>query len=166
MRWKVLNEILYMAFYQFNKQQKIKCSIDEIWDFISSPGNLKEITPDYMGFDIMTKNLPEKMYPGMIISYKVSPLLGIKTTWVTEITQVVEKKYFVDEQRVGPYSIWHHQHIIEPIENGILMTDIVSYAPPLGFLGAIANSLFIKNKLNEIFDYRTKAVEKRYGIYE
>ncbi len=155
-----------MAFYQFNKQQKVKCSIDEIWEFISSPGNLKEITPDYMGFDIMTKNLPEKMYPGMIISYKVSPLLGIKTTWVTEITQVVEKKYFVDEQRVGPYSIWHHQHIIEPIENGVLMTDIVSYSPPLGFLGAIANSLFIKNKLNEIFDYRTLAVEKRYGIYE
>ena len=106
------------------------------------------------------------MYPGMIISYKVSPLLGIKMTWVTEITQLVEKKYFVDEQRVGPYSIWHHQHIIEPIENGVLMTDIVSYAPPLGFLGALANSLLIKNKLNEIFDYRTQAVEKRYGIYE
>jgi ligand-binding SRPBCC domain-containing protein len=155
-----------MAFYQFKKQQKIKCSIDEIWEFISSPGNLKEITPDYMGFDIMTKDLPEKMYPGMIIAYKVSPLFGIKTTWVTEITQVVEKKYFVDEQRVGPYSIWHHQHIIEPIENGILMTDIVSYAPPLGFLGVIANSLIIKNKLNEIFDYRTAAVEKRFGIYE
>ncbi|MGY8886428.1 MAG: SRPBCC family protein [Flavobacteriales bacterium] len=155
-----------MAFYQFNKQQKINCSIDEIWEFISSPGNLKEITPDYMGFDIMTNNLPEKMYPGMIISYKVSPLLGVKMTWVTEITQVVEKKYFVDEQRVGPYSIWHHQHIIEPIKNGVLMTDIVSYAPPLGFLGALANSLLIKNKLNEIFDYRTQAVEKRYGIYE
>ena len=155
-----------MAFYQFNKQQKINWSIDEIWEFISSPGNLKEITPDYMGFDIKTNNLPEKMYPGMIISYKVSPLLGIKMTWVTEITQVVEKKYFVDEQRVGPYSIWHHQHIIEPIENGVLMTDIVSYAPPLGFLGALANSLLIKNKLNEIFDYRTQAVEKRYGIYE
>jgi ligand-binding SRPBCC domain-containing protein len=102
----------------------------------------------------------------MIISYKVSPLLGIKTTWVTEISQVEEKKYFVDEQRVGPYSLWHHQHIIEPIENGVLMTDIVSYSPPFGFLGAIANSLIIKNKLNEIFDYRTKAVEKRYGIYE
>jgi ligand-binding SRPBCC domain-containing protein len=155
-----------MAFYQFQKQQKIKCSIDAIWDFISSPANLKEITPDYMGFDIMTNNLPDKMYPGMIISYKVSPLLGIKTTWVTEISQVEEKKYFVDEQRVGPYSLWHHQHIIESIENGVLMTDIVSYSPPFGFLGAIANSLIIKNKLNEIFDYRTKAVEKRYGIYE
>jgi ligand-binding SRPBCC domain-containing protein len=155
-----------MAFYQFNKQQKINCSVDELWQFISSPSNLKEITPDYMGFDIVTKNLPDKMYPGMVICYKVSPLFGIKTTWVTEITQLVEKKYFVDEQRVGPYSIWQHQHIIEPIENGTLMTDIVSYAPPLGFIGAIANSLIIKKKLNEIFDYRTEAVEKRYGRYE
>ena len=155
-----------MGFYQFKKEQIIETSLDELWDFISSPENLREITPDYMDFDITTDKLPDKMYPGMIISYKVSPLLGIKTTWVTEITQVVEKKYFVDEQRVGPYSIWHHQHIIEPIEKGILMTDIVSYSPPLGFLGSIANSLFIKSKLNEIFDYRTKAVEKRYGIYE
>lgn len=153
-----------MAFYQFQKQQKINTSIDELWGFISSPANLKEITPDYMGFDIITEELPEKMYAGMVISYAVRPLLGIKTTWVTEITHVVEKRYFVDEQRVGPYSLWHHQHIIKPIENGVLMTDIVSYQPPLGILGALANKLIIKNKLNEIFDYRTKAVEKRFGF--
>jgi len=154
-----------MAFYQFQKQQKISTTIDEIWDFISSPANLKEITPDYMGFDITTKNLPDKMYAGMVISHEVSPLLGIKTTWVTEITHIIEKKYFVDEQRVGPYSLWHHQHIIEPIEDGVLMTDIVSYQPPFGFLGAIANALIIKNKLNEIFDFRTKAIESKFGIY-
>lgn len=155
-----------MAFYQFQKRQKIKTTIDEIWEFISSPANLKEITPDYMGFDIKTKDLPDKMYAGMVISYEVSPLLGIKTTWVTEISQVIDKKYFVDEQRVGPYSLWHHQHIIEPLEDGILMTDIVSYQPPFGFLGALANKLIIKNKLNEIFDFRTEAIEKRFGIYE
>ena len=124
-----------MAFYQFQKRQKIKTTIDEIWEFISSPANLKEITPDYMGFDIKTKDLPDKMYAGMVISYAVSPLLGIKTIWVTEITQVMDKKYFVDEQRVGPYSLWHHQHIIEPLEDRILMTDIVFYQPPFGFLG-------------------------------
>ena len=155
-----------MAFYQFHKQKKIRTTIDEIWNFISSPANLKEITPDYMGFDITTKNLPDKIYAGMVISYEVSPLLGIKTTWVTEITHVIDKKYFVDEQRVGPYSLWHHQHIIEPLEDGILMTDIVSYQPPFGFLGALANKLIIKNKLNEIFDFRTEAIEKRFGIYE
>lgn len=155
-----------MAFYQFKREQKVKASLDEIWDFISSPRNLKEITPDYMGFDITSEGLAEKMYPGMIISYKVSPLLGIKTTWVTEITHVRDKAYFVDEQRVGPYSLWHHQHIIEEIEGGILMKDIVSYEPPFGLLGAIANHLIIEGKLNEIFDYRTLAVERKFGKFK
>ncbi|MDT8411221.1 MAG: SRPBCC family protein [Vicingaceae bacterium] len=154
-----------MAFYQFHQTQKIKASIDEVWEFISSPANLKEITPDYMGFDITSNEIPDKMYQGMIVSYKVSPLLGIRTTWVTEISQVKEKEYFVDEQLVGPYKLWHHQHIIQPIKGGVLMKDIVSYAPPFGFLGKIANSLIIKNKLNEIFNYRTKAIEKKFGIF-
>jgi len=154
-----------MPLYQFKKEQKVNASLAELWDFISSPANLKEITPDYMGFDITSTDIPDKMYAGMIISYKVSPLFGIKTTWVTEITQVRDHEYFVDEQRVGPYSIWHHQHILEPISNGVLMKDIVSYKPPFGFLGAIANSLMIKGKLNEIFDYRTLAVEKRFGRF-
>lgn len=154
-----------MGFYQLEKEQKVNASIDEVWDFISSPRNLKEITPDYMGFDIISKNLSEKMYPGMIISYKVSPVLGIKTLWVTEITHVKEKEFFVDEQRVGPYAIWHHQHHISPIENGVLMSDIVSYKPPFGILGTIANGILIKSKLQEIFDYRQKAVIQKFGEY-
>ena len=153
-----------MAFYQFYRTQKINTSLNEIWDFISSPANLKEITPDHMGFDITSKNIPEKMYEGMIISYKVSPLLGIKTDWVTEITHLREKEYFVDEQRIGPYSMWHHQHIVEPTEQGVLMKDIITYQPPFGFLGAIANTLIIKNKLEEIFDYRKLILEKRWGV--
>jgi len=153
-----------MAFYELKKKQFVPASIDRVWDFISSPKNLKEITPDYMGFDIMSEDLPEKMYPGMIISYKVRPLLGIPMTWVTEITQVVEKKYFVDEQRVGPYALWHHQHLIEPHENGVMMTDIVTYKPPLGFLGSIANVLFIKKQLEGVFAYREKALKKRFPL--
>jgi ligand-binding SRPBCC domain-containing protein len=152
-----------MGFYQFSKKQKVNASLEEVWDFISSPGNLKEITPDYMGFEITSEDLPKKMYPGMIISYEVKPLLGISTQWVTEITQVEELKFFVDEQRVGPYKIWHHQHHLEPIENGVLMHDIVSYQPPLGILGNLANKLVINSKLEEIFDYRTIAIEKRFG---
>lgn len=155
-----------MGFYQLQKEQKVNASIDEVWDFISSPHNLKVITPEYMGFDIISENLPEKMHPGMIISYKVSPVLGIKTLWVTEITHIKDKEFFVDEQRVGPYAIWHHQHHISPIANGVLMRDIVSYKPPFGFLGSIANSLIIKGKLNEIFDYRTLAVDKKFGKYQ
>lgn len=154
-----------MAFYQLIKTQQLPVSISEIWDFISSPVNLKEITPEHMGFLVTGNTGGEKMYPGMIISYKVSPLLGIKLNWVTEITHVRDFEYFVDEQRIGPYSMWHHQHKIEPIEGGVLMTDIVTYQPPLGFLGAIANSLFIKQQLREIFDFRTNALEKRFGKF-
>ena len=152
-----------MAFYQLTKTQKLPSSIEEIWDFISAPGNLKEITPADMGFIVTSNNGSEKMYPGMIITYKVSPLLGIKLNWMTEITHVKEYEYFVDEQRIGPYSMWHHQHKIEPIDGGVLMTDIVTYQPPFGFIGAIANSLIIKNRLQQIFDYRSIALEKRFG---
>jgi ligand-binding SRPBCC domain-containing protein len=154
-----------MGFYQLIKTQKIPATIEQVWDFISSPANLKKITPAYMGFDITSKLIPGKMYPGMIISYKVSPLLKIKMTWVTEITQVREKEYFVDEQRIGPYKIWHHQHIIKAIKGGVLMTDIVSYQPPFGVLGLLANSLIIKKQLREIFDYRNHAVEKEFGKF-
>jgi ligand-binding SRPBCC domain-containing protein len=118
-----------------------------------------------MGFDITTKDLPEKMYAGMMISYMVSPLAGIKMKWITEITHLSEMKYFVDEQRVGPYKMWHHQHHIEVIEGGVLMTDIIDYQPPFGFLGSIANSLIIKSQLDEIFNYRTIKLEEHFGKF-
>lgn len=152
-------------FYQFTQTQKIPASIDAVWDFISSPNNLKEITPSYLDFKV-TSNIGSKtMYAGMIITYIVKPLLGIPMKWMTEITHVKDKEYFVDEQRVGPYSLWHHQHKIVAIEGGVLMTDIVTYIPPFGFLGAIANSLFIKKQLQNIFDYRTVAVDKIFGKF-
>jgi ligand-binding SRPBCC domain-containing protein len=154
-----------MAFYQLTKTLKLPVSINEIWDFISAPANLKEITPEHMGFIVTSNTGTEKMYPGMIITYKVSPLFGIKLNWMTEITHVKEYEYFVDEQRIGPYSMWHHQHKIEPIEGGVLMTDIVTYEPPMGPLGALANSLLIKNQLQQIFDFRTIALEKRFGKF-
>jgi len=154
-----------MAFYQFEREQKINASKEEVWDFISSPANLKKITPAYMGFDITSKNTAEKMYEGMLISYIVKPLLSIKTKWVTEITHIKEGHFFIDEQRMGPYNMWHHQHFIEEIPNGVLMKDIVSYIPPFRFLGAIANQLIIKSKLEQIFAFRKEALEKKYGIY-
>ena len=152
-----------MAFYQLFREQKVNRSIEEIWEFISSPKNLKQITPKHMGFNIVSGNLPEKMYPGMIIAYAVSPLFGIKTTWVSEITHVREKEFFVDEQRIGPYTLWHHQHILEPAESGVVMKDIVTYKPPFGFLGKIANRFIIKRKLDAIFDYRKNMIEKLFN---
>lgn len=151
--------------YQFKDVQKVPANIEVLWNFISSPKNLKEITPEYMGFQITNEPLPEIMYPGMIITYKVSPLLGIKMNWVTEITHVKNLNYFVDEQRVGPYKIWHHEHHLTEIKGGVLMSDIVSYQPPLGILGDIANKLFIENQLKEIFTYRRQAMERIFGQY-
>ncbi len=152
-----------MAFYQFTQTQKIKASIDEVWDFVSSPANLKDITPAYMDFNVTSNSGSDKMYAGMIITYIVKPVLGIAMKWMTEISQVKDKEYFVDEQRMGPYKLWHHQHKLQKIDGGVLMTDIVTYIPPFGFLGAIANSLFIKKQLQQIFEYRTKAVDEKFG---
>ena len=152
-------------YYQYQQTQKIPASIDQVWDFISSPGNLKKITPPYMGFDVKSNSGSDKMYPGMIITYIVRPMFNIPVHWVTEITQVKDREFFVDEQRMGPYTLWHHQHKIEAIEGGVLMTDIVTYIPPFGFLGSIANKLFIEKKLSEIFQFRTKAVDEYFGKY-
>lgn len=152
-----------MATYQFYREQIIPSSKSEVWDFISSPENLKKITPPEMGFDITTPHLAKKMYAGMIISYKVGVFPGIKTNWVTEITQVRDGEYFIDEQRIGPYRLWHHQHILKEHEKGVIMQDLVTYAPPLGFLGIIANSVMIKNKLNDIFAFREKAMINIFG---
>ncbi|MBX2938977.1 MAG: SRPBCC family protein [Ferruginibacter sp.] len=154
-----------MAFYQFIKTQKIPATMSAVWDFMSSPMNLKDITPSYMNFTVTNQSGQGKMYPGMIITYTVSPLMGIPLNWMTEITHVKEMEYFVDEQRSGPYKLWHHQHKIEPIEGGVIMTDIVTYAPPLGMLGQLANILFIRRQLESIFEFRRLAVEKKFGIY-
>lgn len=152
-----------MAFYQKKTEQFINASLDEVWDFMSSPKNLKEITPKHMGFDITSDNKEEKMYQGMIISYIVKPILGIPTKWVTEITHVEDKKYFVDEQRIGPYKLWHHQHILEERNGGVYMKDIITYEPPFGILGAIANNVFIKKQLNSIFNFRFEAVDLKFN---
>lgn len=153
-----------MAYFQFRQEQFLPVDIDTAWDFITSPDNLKKITPEEMGFDITSPGLPPKVYPGMIISYRVKPVAGIPVTWVTEITQVVDRHFFIDEQRIGPYAFWHHQHFLEKAEGGVKMKDIVSYAPPFGVLGWIANFLFIRKKLNAIFAYRRIVLEKEFGI--
>lgn len=132
--------------------------------FLSDPKNLKTITPDYMGFNIVS-GADRPMYAGQIIQYVVTPVLGIKTTWVTEITHVVDKHYFVDEQRFGPYALWHHKHFLKPINGGVEMEDIIDYKLPLGLLGGLAHPLMVKPKLEEIFNYRTKKLEELFGKF-
>jgi ligand-binding SRPBCC domain-containing protein len=148
--------------YSIKTIQKLPITLDQAWDFFSSPANLKEITPDNLGFKIISQHHGDKMYTGQIIEYTVSPVLGIPMYWMTEITHVEDKKYFVDEQRYGPYSMWHHQHHFKTIEGGVEMTDIVHYKLPLWFLGDIANVLFVNKQLKNIFDYRYKIVEQKF----
>ncbi len=148
-----------MGMYQLKRTQFIRTDLKTAWDFFSSPGNLKKITPDYMGFDVKTE-LPEKMYEGLMIEYTVKPLLGIPMNWITEIKTVKELEFFVDEQRKGPYKIWHHEHHFKEVDGGVEMTDIVSYELPLGILGRIMHPFLVQKKLEEIFDFRFKAVEQ------
>lgn len=148
--------------HQLKRIQKLPIDIKTAWDFFSSPKNLSVITPPEMGF-VVTSALPEKMYPGMMITYTVKPMLGIPVTWVTEITHVREQQFFVDEQRVGPYSIWHHQHFFKPIDGGIEMTDIVDYKLPFGIIGDIVQPFLVKPRLEHIFNYRNEKLEELFG---
>ena len=151
-----------MKVYKKETVQHINASIEECWAFFSSPRNLQKITPKTMGFQI-TDFDEKNMYAGQIIQYKVSPLLGLKLRWTTEITIVKDNHYFIDEQRFGPYALWHHKHFFEPTENGVKMTDVVHYALPLGIIGQMMNALVVKNKLKEIFEYRVKAVNEIFN---
>ena len=155
-----------MATHSIKTVQKIPASLKEIWEFFSSPANLDTITPDDMAFKTITKFDSAKIYPGQIIEYKVSPILKIPLYWMTEITEVEEGKFFIDEQRKGPYAIWHHEHYFKEIEGGVEMTDIVHYKNPLGFIGEIANSLFVKRQLTNIFKYRFQKVEEIFGKWK
>ncbi len=153
-----------MAVYTLERAQQLPISIEEAWAFFSSPLNLREITPPYMRFEVLSDpKWVQKMYPGQIITYTVRPLLGIPLFWMTEITHVRERAFFVDEQRIGPYALWHHQHHFIPIEGGVEMIDLVHYRPPLGLLGRWAHALFIRRQLEEIFDYRYRILEQRFG---
>lgn len=152
-----------MGVFRLYREQVIPAGLAETWDFISSPRNLSKITPEYMRFEVTSQKLPEKMYPGMIITYRVSPLPLLRMTWVTEITHVQENRMFVDEQRLGPYSMWHHQHRIREVHGGVMMEDEVHYIPPMGFLGDIANALFIEKQLKTIFDFREQKVTEIFG---
>lgn len=152
--------------YSIKTVQKIPVSLDTAWEFFSKPDNLKNITPPNLGFNIISKHHGEKMYAGQIIEYKVSPILGIPLYWMTEITHVEDHKFFVDEQRFGPYSMWHHQHHFKAIDGGVEMTDIVHYKLPLFFLGDIANTIMVKSQLRNIFEFRYQAVDARFGKWK
>jgi ligand-binding SRPBCC domain-containing protein len=148
--------------HTLHTKQILPITIEEAWNFLSDPKNLKVITPEYMSFNIIG-GADRNMYPGQIIQYIVTPILGIKTLWVTEITHVVDKKYFVDEQRFGPYALWHHKHFIKAVEGGVEMEDIIDYKLPFGWFGNLFHNLIVKPKLKEIFSYREQKLKELFG---
>ncbi|MCH2488880.1 MAG: SRPBCC family protein [Flavobacteriales bacterium] len=151
-----------MKIYSLHATQRLPISKQEAWAFLSDPKNLKTITPDYMGFHIRS-GADRAMYAGQIIEYIVTPAFNVKTKWVTEITHVNQGTYFVDEQRFGPYALWHHKHFIKEIEGGVEMEDLIHYKLPFGFLGRMAHPFLVKPKLDEIFNYRKKKLEDLFG---
>ncbi len=155
-----------MKTYRIEFAQEVPIDLDQAWDFFSSPLNLSKITPKDMTFEVTTPNMEHtKMYPGLIISYKVAPLLGIKLNWVTEITHVKDKEYFIDEQRFGPFAFWHHEHHFKKIDGGVLMNDLLHYSIGWGPIGSIANAVVVGKQVNEIFDFRFKKVEELFGKF-
>jgi ligand-binding SRPBCC domain-containing protein len=154
-----------MKIYTKRSLQNLPISLNEAWDFLSDPKNLKTITPEYMGF-IIESGADRPMFPGQIIQYIVTPVMGIKTKWVTEITHVQEKKYFVDEQRFGPYSLWHHKHFLKEIPGGVEMEDIIDYKVPMGWIGQLVHPFIVKPKLDEIFEYRRKKLIELFGEFK
>jgi ligand-binding SRPBCC domain-containing protein len=154
-----------MKIYTKQSVQNLPITLNEAWDFLSDPKNLKTITPEYMGF-IIESGADRPMFPGQIIQYIVTPVLGIKTKWVTEITHVNDKHYFVDEQRFGPYALWHHKHFIKEIPGGVEMEDIIDYKVPMGWLGQLVHPIIVKPKLDEIFEYRRKKLIELFGEFK
>lgn len=149
--------------YQLKKIQSIPISVKEAWDFFSQPDNLAKITPDYMNFKILTRPEAVEMYPGMIITYKVSPLLNLSLNWGTEITQIKEYKYFIDNLVKGPFRIWHHEHRFKEINGGTEMKDILFYDVPYGFIGRLIHKFLIKKRVDEIFNYREQKIKELFG---
>lgn len=153
-----------MKTHVLRTSQLIKADMPKVWDFFSSPLNLKVLTPDYMDFRVLYPDTLEKMHAGQIIEYKVKPVMRFPIHWVTEITHCEKNSVFVDEQRFGPYRLWHHQHHFQETSTGILMKDVVTYALPYGVIGNSLHSLFVKKQLDSIFDYRRKRVSHIFGV--
>ena len=147
-----------MRIHILEVQQQLPISLDEAWDFFSTPKNLDLITPEDMSFQIIS-GAEERAYAGQVITYRIKPVLNIPMNWVTEITQCVPGRYFIDEQRFGPYKFWHHQHHFLETTDGVLMKDILHYALPYGFLGALMGKLMIHKKVRQIFEFREKKLE-------
>lgn len=151
-----------MAIHRFERSQSVPGTPEKCWEFFSDPRNLARITPPELGFVVVSEP-PARIHPGLMIEYRVTPLPGIPMTWLTEITHVEEPHFFVDEQRIGPYRVWHHEHRFTPGADGMVtLHDLVTYAMPFGPLGELAHPFLVEPQLRRIFDYRARVVTELF----
>jgi ligand-binding SRPBCC domain-containing protein len=151
--------------YDIKYMQKLPISLEQSWDFFSSPSNLKILTPEYLSFEITNQQDASKIYAGQIIAYLIRPIWNFPVKWVTEITHAEKPHYFIDEQRFGPYKFWHHEHWFKSIPGGVEMTDIIYYTMPFGIIGKALHTLKVKRDIEAIFTYRQAKLEQMYGRY-
>ncbi len=151
--------------YKLHVIQNLPINLEEAWDFFSSPANLNKITPSTLAFKITHCHESKKMYAGQLIAYTLSPLWHVRLNWVTEITAVQKPYYFIDEQRFGPYALWHHEHWFRAIPGGVQIEDLVYYKLPFGFLGKALHYFKVKKDLETIFAYRKEALEQIFGTF-
>lgn len=150
-----------MRLFKLETRQVVPISLADAWDFFSNAANLAEITPPDMAFEVISE-LPPRVYPGLIVTYRVRPLLGIPVSWVTEITHVREPTMFVDEQRFGPYRFWHHQHHFREVDGGVELHDLVHYSPP-GLGRRLIDRWLVGPRLRGIFEFRRQVLQERFG---
>jgi len=151
--------------YSLYSKQNVPATMEEVWQFFSDAKNLLAVTPPHLNLKVTNKVYGNVVYAGQVMTYTVKPLAGIPLAWMTEITHVEPQKYFVDEQRKGPYKLWHHQHHFKEIEGGVEMIDLVHYRLPAGILGNLANALVIKKELRKIFSYRYQKIVELFGAW-
>lgn len=151
--------------YKLHKTQKVPITLQEAWDFLKSPKNLEKMTPVEMGFKIIY-GADRPTYAGQLISYEVTPFFGIKTKWVSKITQVENLNYFTDEQLYGPYALWHHTHFIKEIKGGVEIEDLIYYKVPFGFLGRLVHPIIVKPQLDKIFEFRSQKLVELFGEFK
>jgi ligand-binding SRPBCC domain-containing protein len=152
--------------YSLYSRQNIPASLEKVWAFFSDANNLLNVTPPHLNLKVTNKVYGNEVYAGQVMTYIVKPLLGIPLSWMTEITHVEPPKYFVDEQRKGPYKLWHHQHHFKAIEGGVEMIDLVHYRVPFGIIGSVANSVLVKGELQKIFHFRYHKINELFGEWE
>jgi len=148
-----------MKLHRIHRRQVIPISMTEAWAFFSNPVNLSKITPPWLNLTVIS-NIPRSMHSGMIISYRITPMASMSTLWISEITHVEAPIYFVDEQRLGPFRFWHHQHLFKEVGRDVEIQDIVHYAMPLGPIGEMVHAISVRKKVEAIFNFRQKALER------